>query len=65
MKGQQIRINVAKDLLRNPSMRIGNIAEEVGFIDMAHFSRVFKKYTGLTPKEFERAELSKMKSGII
>ena len=48
----QIRINVAKDLLRNPSMRIGNIAEEVGFIDMAHFSRVFKKFEGCSANEY-------------
>ena len=48
----QIRINVAKDLLKNPSMRIGNIAEEVGFIDMAHFSRVFKKTEGISANEY-------------
>lgn len=48
----QIRINVAKDLLKNPSMRIGNIAEEVGFIDMAHFSRVFKKFEGCSANEY-------------
>lgn len=47
-----IRINVAKDLLKNPSMRIGNIAEEVGFIDMAHFSRVFKKFEGCSANEY-------------
>ena len=48
----QIRINVAKDLLKNPSMRIGDIAEEVGFIDMAHFSRVFKKFEGCSANEY-------------
>ena len=48
----QIRINMAKDLLKNPSMRIGNIAEEVGFIDMAHFSRVFKKFEGCSANEY-------------
>ena len=48
----QIRISVAKDLLKNPSMRIGNIAEEVGFIDIAHFSRVFKKFEGCSANEY-------------
>ena len=48
----QIRINVAKDLLKNPSMRIGNIAEEVGFIDIGHFSRVFKKFEGCSANEY-------------
>lgn len=48
----RIRINVAKELLREPSMRIGTIAEEVGFMDMAHFSRVFKKFEGCSANEY-------------
>ncbi|WP_040194994.1 response regulator transcription factor [Clostridium culturomicium] len=48
----QTRINVARDLLKNPSMRIGDIAEEVGFMDMAHFSRVFKKFAGCSANEY-------------
>lgn len=39
----QTRIEKAKELLWEPSLRIGDIAEKVGFLDMAHFSRVFKK----------------------
>lgn len=46
------RIEKAKELLSEPSLRIGDIAEKVGFLDMAHFSRVFKKYTGLSANEF-------------
>ncbi|MDE6911325.1 MAG: response regulator [Lachnospiraceae bacterium] len=46
------RIEKAKELLWEPSLRIGDIAEKVGFLDMAHFSRVFKKYTGLSANEF-------------
>lgn len=46
------RISVAKDLLKNPSMRIGDIAEEIGFMDMAHFSRVFKKFAGCSANEY-------------
>lgn len=48
----EIRISVAKDLLKNPSMKICNIAEEVGFIDTAHFSRVFKKFEGCSANEY-------------
>ncbi|HAX53458.1 response regulator transcription factor [Muricomes intestini] len=47
-----IRIDKAKELLRDPSLRIGNIAEEVGFLDIAHFSRVFKKVTGVSANEY-------------
>lgn len=47
-----VRIEKAKELLRNPSMRIGDIAEEVGFLDLAHFSRVFKKLNGVSANEY-------------
>lgn len=47
-----IRINEAKKLLKNPSLRIGDIAESVGFVDMAHFSRVFKKTMGISANEY-------------
>lgn len=47
-----IRIEKAKVLLIEPSLRIGNIAEEVGFLDIAHFSRVFKKLTGISANEY-------------
>lgn len=46
------RIDKAKELLRDPALRIGDIAEMVGFLDMAHFSRVFKKLAGVTANEF-------------
>lgn len=47
-----IRINKAKELLKDPSLRIGDIADEVGFLDMAHFSRVFKKLVGISANEY-------------
>jgi two-component system, response regulator YesN len=47
-----IRIKEAQKLLKNPSLRIGDIAERVGFVDMAHFSRVFKKNIGISANEY-------------
>jgi len=47
-----VRIKEAQKLLRNPSLRIGDIAEMVGFIDIAHFSRVFKKTLGISANEY-------------
>ena len=47
-----IRIEKAKELLKNPSLRIGDIADMVGFLDVAHFSRVFKKQTGVSANEY-------------
>lgn len=48
----KIRMEKAKELLKNPALRIGDIAEEVGFSDMAHFSRVFKKTEGISANEY-------------
>lgn len=47
-----IRINAAKELLKDPALRVGDVADEVGFLDIAHFSRVFKKITGLSANEY-------------
>ncbi|MDO5345217.1 MAG: response regulator [Lachnospiraceae bacterium] len=47
-----IRVEEAKRLLENPALRIGDVAEEVGFLDLAHFSRVFKKVTGISANEY-------------
>ena len=47
-----MRIARAKKLLADPSLRIHEIAEIAGFSDVAHFSRSFKKLTGLTPGEY-------------
>lgn len=46
------RVEEAKELLKNPALRIGDVAEEVGFLDLAHFSRVFKKVTGISANEY-------------
>ena len=46
------RIVRAKELLKDPSLRIYDIAEEVGFQDLAHFSRVFKKLEGISANEY-------------
>lgn len=47
-----IRIDAAKELLKNPALKIGDVADEVGFLDIAHFSRVFKKITGISANEY-------------
>lgn len=54
-----IRIEKAKTLLNDPSLRIGDVAEEVGFLDMAHFSRVFKKQVGISANEYRNTILGK------
>ncbi|MGN1368681.1 MAG: helix-turn-helix transcriptional regulator, partial [Aristaeellaceae bacterium] len=52
-----MRIERAKELLADPAMRVHAVAEEVGYSDVAHFSKSFKKIVGKTPGEY-RATLS-------
>lgn len=47
-----IRIEKAKELMKDPAYRIVDIAEAVGFLDLAHFSRVFKKTCGISANDY-------------
>ncbi|MBP1962349.1 response regulator [Paenibacillus aceris] len=50
----QIRMSKAKVLLRNPHLRISQVAEMVGYQDEKYFSKVFKKLEGITPNEYRK-----------
>lgn len=54
-----VRIEKAKELLKDPSLRIGDISEAVGFLDLAHFSRVFKKQEGVSANEYRNKVFGK------
>ncbi|MCR4694333.1 MAG: response regulator [Pseudobutyrivibrio sp.] len=47
-----IRLEKAKVLLGDGTRKVQDVAEMVGFMDVAHFSRSFKTYTGISPKEY-------------
>ncbi len=53
-----IRIENAKTLLSDPARRIHDVAESVGYADVAHFSKSFKKYVGCTPVEYRNGKRS-------
>ncbi|SHH72509.1 response regulator transcription factor [Clostridium grantii] len=48
----QIKIDKAKELLKNKHYKIYEVAEELGYKDSRYFSHIFKKYTGISPKDF-------------
>jgi len=47
-----IRINRAKEMLADPSLKIHDVATLVGFTDVTHFSKTFKKINGISPNEY-------------
>ena len=47
-----VRVRRAKELMTDPTLRLSEIAERVGYTDTAHFSRVFKKLEGVAPGEW-------------
>ena len=49
---QKHRIEKAKQLLLLDTHSIGEIAEELNFSDIYHFSKTFKKITGLSPQNY-------------
>lgn len=50
----QLRLNSARERLKNSSLPVGEIALQLGFESAPYFSRIFKQKTGLTPKSFRR-----------
>ncbi len=49
---QKKRIEKAKQLLLLDTHSIGEIAEELHFSDVYHFSKTFKKHIGISPKKY-------------
>lgn len=48
----EFRIEKAKRLLRDSTLRVFEIAEKVGYREYKYFVQVFKKVTGVTPTDF-------------
>lgn len=58
----QVRLAKAKELLRRVDVKVYEVAVAVGYDDFRHFSKLFKKYEGLNPKEWA-AEQQKQEAG--
>lgn len=49
-----IRLNKAEQMLKNSDMSVTEIAISVGFSDINYFSRLFKRYKGVSPTDIRK-----------
>lgn len=54
----EFKIHKAKYLLVNTYFNINEIAQQLGYYDQFHFSKVFKKTTGISPSEYRNMDKS-------
>ncbi|MFV0399755.1 MAG: helix-turn-helix domain-containing protein [Oscillospiraceae bacterium] len=55
---QNIRIEKSKKLLGEPGHKLADVARAVGFVNPEHFSKTFKKLTGIPPSAFNKGKNS-------
>lgn len=51
----ELRLERAKQLLRNSGLRLAEVAERSGYQDMRHFTQMFRKKYSLTPTEYRQS----------
>jgi len=52
----EVRMMEAKKLLRTTNFKVYEIAEMVGYNNVEHFNRMFKKIQGITPSQYRKAK---------
>jgi len=57
---QKIRIETAKDLLKTSNLAIHEIAAHIGYQDIGHFNRLFKKLLSTTPHQYRAMVRAKL-----
>lgn len=52
---QEIRLNKAKELLKNTQLSIADIADQVGYPDSNYFTKVFRKELQISPSDYRKS----------
>lgn len=50
-----IRVEHAKQKMKDPQLKFYQISEQVGYADANYFAKIFKKMTGMTPTEYKES----------
>lgn len=61
---QRVRIEAAKKALENEDCSLDEVVEKTGYVDVKTFRLVFKKLTGLTPRDYRKRYSRKTGLGV-
>jgi AraC-like DNA-binding protein len=50
----EYRVQKACNLLANKNTSIADVMEQSGFVEPAHFTRIFKRYTNFSPRDYRK-----------
>ena len=50
----RVKVDAAKDLLKNPNIPISMVASELGYSNFSHFTQMFRKHEAMTPSEYRK-----------
>lgn len=56
-----LKVKAAKCLIRETDMSLTQISENLGFANIHYFSRIFKKFTGMPPRQYAKSILKNQK----
>ena len=57
---RSMKINYAKQMLRQGELNITEISEQLGYYSIHHFSKQFKSVTGMSPREYSKSIKSRL-----
>jgi len=61
----QLRMKEAIKLLKDNNLRVCEVADNVGYKDANHFSKLFKKYFGYNPSDFRFTQCAQQSEGTV
>lgn len=53
----RLRLDKARQLLTDDTLSVADITFHLGFCDEAHFCKLFRRHTGLTPGQYRQYPL--------
>jgi two-component system response regulator YesN len=48
----KVRVQKAKQILKDPLLKVYEVGEQVGYSDIKYFTKIFKEMEGMTPAEY-------------